>query len=115
MYKRLQTTQLNPCTADALADSDLAPSLDDTVVIDGWPVVSIRSLVKSKVQRAAEKDIIDVAWLCENRLNEVTAIASQIDYDSRSSFASSVKAGNFKRFDAVCRGLLLDPSQVGSK
>ncbi len=54
----------------------MAPSLDNTITIDSWPIVSILSLVKSKVQRAENKDITDVAWLCENKLNDVTAIAS---------------------------------------
>jgi len=114
-YKRPPENAVEPCTADALADSDLAPSLDNTVTIGDWPIVSILSLVKSKVQRAEKKDITDVAWLCKNRLNDVTAIASQIGYQSRLSFASDVKARNSKYLDNICQGLQLDPSQVPSK
>ncbi|KAK4974835.1 hypothetical protein LTR28_009716 [Elasticomyces elasticus] len=95
--------------------SDLALSLDNTVTIDGWPIVSILSLVMSKVQRVEDKDITDVAWLCANRLNDVTAIASQIDYQSRLSFASDAKASCSADFDVICQGLQLDPSQVPSK
>lgn len=83
--------------------------------MDGWPIVSIFSLVKSKVRRAEEKDIADVGWLCTNKLNDVTAIAGQIDYHSRLSFASDAKESDSADFDAICKGLLLDPSQVPSK
>lgn len=106
---------VEPCTADALADSGLAPSLAGAVIIDGWPIVSILSLVKSKVRRAEEKDINDVGWLCENRLNDVTAIASQIDYESCLRFASDAKERGSEYFDVICQGLQLDPSQVPSK
>ncbi|KAF2166306.1 hypothetical protein M409DRAFT_23498 [Zasmidium cellare ATCC 36951] len=96
-------------------NSELAPSLDNTVTIDGWPIVSILSLIKSKVRRAEDQDIIDVAWFCTERLNDVTAIASQIDYQSRLSFASDAKARRPADFDVICPGLQLDPSQVPSK
>lgn len=97
------------------SSSDLAPSLDNTVTIDGWLIVSILSLVKPEVKRAEAKDITDVAWLCENRLNDVTAIASQIDYQSRLSFASDANASNSAYFDVIRQGLQLDPSQVPSQ
>lgn len=93
----------------------MAPSLENTVTIDGWPIVSLFSLVKSKVRRAWEKDIEDVAWLCENKSNEVTAFASRIDYQSRLSFASDAKEANSDKLSVICQGLQLDPSRVPSK
>ncbi|KAK4507197.1 hypothetical protein PRZ48_000932 [Zasmidium cellare] len=96
-------------------NSELSPSLKNVVTIDGWPVVSILSLVRSKVQRAEKKDIDDVVWFCKNRLGDVTAIASQIDYQSRLSFASDVKANNSDDLKFVAQGLQLDPDEVPSK
>jgi len=75
-----------------------------------------RSLASSRSSspryRAEDKDITDVVWFCENKLNGVTAITSQIDYQSRLSFASDAKASESAGFDGICQGLQLEPSQV---
>jgi len=90
----------------------MAPSLANTVVIDGWPIIGVQELARKKIISARGKDITDVIWLCSNRKSDVLAAAARINYRSRVHCASEVRADYPRVLVEVCEVLDVDPADV---
>lgn len=81
-------------------------------MIDGYPVTSIKTLMKTKLNRAIDRDVTDLIWLCKNRQSDVQAVADSLDYSAVLGFAGQVKDHYTQDFGPVCRALDIDEEEV---
>ncbi|KAI1258930.1 hypothetical protein F5Y18DRAFT_323828 [Xylariaceae sp. FL1019] len=70
--------------------NEMAPSLDDAQEIDGYNVLGLVSLLKSKLKRMERKDKEDIMWFIDEKGSDVSDVADDIDKDRRIEFAQEV-------------------------